>query len=143
MLDRKSFSGYVVILAGGVVSWKCQKQQTVALSTQEAEYVALSNAAKEAIWFGYFLTELGQGKYLGRHTIIHADNQSAIFLAENDEVSDRSKHIDLKHHFIKDAVKKGVIELQYVPSKDNVVDLLTKGLNGRRVQEILPKLGMK
>lgn len=124
--DRKSTSGYLFQIAGGPVSWKSKKQDTVALSTAEAEYMALSCAAQESIWMRRLNSELGnppQGP-----TIILEDNQSAIAMAKNPQFHGRAKHIDIRHHFVREQVSDGTIELKYCPTREMVADILTKGL---------------
>ena len=124
--DRKSTSGYMFQIAGGPVSWKSRKQDTVALSTAEAEYVALSSAVQECIWLQRLLCELG--KPLGGPTAILEDNQSSIAMARNPQFHGRAKHIDIKHHFVRERVSDGSIELKYCPTNEMVADILTKGL---------------
>ena len=96
--DRKSISAYIVILAGGAVSWRSKKQSTVASSSTEAEYMALLEATKESIWVQRLLSELGQT--VENANIIFEDNQGAIALANNPEHHARTKHIDIQYHFV-------------------------------------------
>ena len=124
--DRKSTSGYVFLLGDGAISWKSSKQSCVALSTAEAEYVALSAAAQEAIWLQQLISEL-LNKDIQETTVLE-DNQAAICLAKNPQVHGRTKHIDIKFHFIRDLVDSGRIKLAYCPSEDMVADMMTKGL---------------
>ena len=109
--DRKSTSGYVFLLGGAAVSWKSAKQTTVALSTAEAEYIALSTASQEAMWLQQLMSDLSK-KFL-QETIIYEDNQSTICLAKTQAVHGRTKHIDIKYHFIRDLVEAGKIKLIY------------------------------
>jgi hypothetical protein len=127
---RRSTSGYVFYLSKGPVSWSSKKQATVALSSTEAEYMALTHAAKEAIWLRRFLTELRFEKEvrLQLPTIIHEDNQSAIALAKNPIHHARSKHIDIQFHFIRERIEAGEIELVYTPTEHMTADILTKAL---------------
>ena len=96
--DRKSTSGYLFQIAGGPISWRSKKQDTVALSTAEAEYVALSFASQETIWLRRLTSELNSPPD-GPTTILE-DNQSAIAMARNPQFHGRAKHIDIRHHFI-------------------------------------------
>ena len=121
--DRKSTSGYVFLLGGTAISWRSGKQTCVALSTAEAEYVALSAAAQEAVWLQQLTSDLLKKSI--RETTILEDNQSTICLAKN---HGRTKHIDIKYHFIRDLVEAGRIKLTYCASEDMVADMLTKGL---------------
>lgn len=124
--SRKSRSGFVFLLNDGPISWSSQRQSIVALSTAEAEYVALANGAKEAIWLCKMLNELQI-----EHTTVplFVDNQSAIKLAENAEFHKRSKHIDVRFHFVRDLVKRQDIEIKFVKSKDQLADIFTKPLS--------------
>ncbi|UYV74589.1 hypothetical protein LAZ67_12000206 [Cordylochernes scorpioides] len=93
--DRKSYSGYIFVLGGAAISWCSSKQKCVALSTAEAEYYAICEAAKEALWFTSFMEEIGVGGFKESPLKIYIDNQGAMFHAENEVVSERSKHIDI------------------------------------------------
>lgn len=128
--DRKSVSGYCFTLnksIGPMIAWKSKKQNTVALSTCEAEYMALSAATQESL----FLKQLLNCMDLSTHdkAFIFGDNQSALALAKNNMCNQRSKHIDIRYHFIRSAVSEGRLEVLYVPSQDNVADCLTKPLD--------------
>lgn len=122
--NRRSISGYVFQMAGGVISWKCAKQTSVALSSCEAEYIALSSASQEAIYWFNFQQELHRSKEI----TINCDNQSAMVLAQNNTYSPRTKHIAIKHHFIREAIQNGFVKIKYVPTEDQTADVLTKGL---------------
>ena len=140
---RRSTSGYLLRFAGCWIDWRCHKQETVALSSCEAEYMALTDAATEARWIRTLLAELDSVTHTTRDRtrddtrtpplipaipILHCDNQSAIALAQNDVHHSRSKHIDLRHHFIRDEITAGRITLQWVASHEQVADILTKTL---------------
>jgi hypothetical protein len=101
-------------------------QQVVTLSTAEAEYVSLSMCIQEVIWLVNLLCEMGV-KY-EKPVIIHEDNQSAIAIANNNGYQSRAKHIDIRHHFIREHIKTRKIELQYIESKCQLADFLTKSL---------------
>ncbi|EFN65994.1 Retrovirus-related Pol polyprotein from transposon TNT 1-94, partial [Camponotus floridanus] len=124
--DRRSFSGYIFMLNGGPVSWESRKQRTVALSTTEAEYMALTESSKEAIFLRRFLIELGSNDLSG--IIIYCDNQSAMKLTENPVYHGRSKHIDIRHHFIREAIGRKEFHLKHISTEDQAADFLTKGL---------------
>ena len=121
--DRKSTSGYLFQISGGAVSWRSRKQTCVALSTAEAEYVALASAAQEATWIRQ-LTSVLENR-LQETVTIFEDNQSAICMTKNPQFHGQSKH---KYHFIRDQVDKGTVKLEYCPTKEMVADMLTKGL---------------
>jgi len=124
--DRKSTSGCCFGLGLAVVSWFSRKQQSVALSSAEAEYMAASLASCEAIWLRKMLFGLF-GQPL-RPSVIYCDNQSCIKLTENPVFHDRSKHIGIKYHFIRDYVQKGAVKLEYIPTDEQVADIPTKAL---------------
>ena len=138
--DRKSTSGYLFLIAGGPVSWRSRKQSTVALSTAEAEYVALSIAAQECVWLRRLLSELGDPPR-GPTTILE-DNQSSIAMAKNPQFHGRAKHIDIKHHFVREQVSEGSIELQYCPSNEMFADILTKGLIQQQFATLRERAGI-
>ena len=124
--DRKSTSGCCFVLGSAVVSWISWKQQSVALSSAEAEYMAASLDSCEAIWLHKMLFGLfGQAL---RPLVIHCDNQSCIKLMENLVFHDRSKHIEIKYHFIRDYVQKGTVKLEYISTNEQVADIFTKAL---------------
>ena len=123
--DRKSVSGYVCTLSGAPISWRSKKQTTVALSTAEAEYIALAAAAQEVVWLRHLMRGLGMST---PPTVIHEDNQSAIAIAKNPQFHGRTKHVDIKYHFVRELVNNGSILLGYCASVDMLADLLTKGL---------------
>ena len=122
-----STSGYIFLQGGAAISWKSSKQTCVALSTAEAEYVALSAAVQEAVWLQQLTSDLLSRSI--QETSILEDNQSAICLAKNQQVHGRTKHIDIKYHFVRDLVEAGRIKLTYCASEDMVADMFTKGLS--------------
>lgn len=124
--DRRSITGYVFVMAGGAVSWSSKKQDSVALSSMEAEYMAAASATREAVWMRTFLSEI---RILPTQRIrLLIDNQSAISLAKNTVFHSRTKHIAIRYHFIRKKVDSGEIELKYVPTNWQVADVLTKAL---------------
>jgi hypothetical protein len=130
LLDQKSITGMVFILAGGAVSWTSKKQATVALSTLEAEYLALSLAVRHSIWIRQFYLDL---KLMTNYPLtlkIHIDNQAAIALANDPSHHARSKHFDIQHHFIRNAVDTHQVSIHKIRSEENPADLLTKALPG-------------
>ncbi|KAL5729604.1 hypothetical protein ACHQM5_002532 [Ranunculus cassubicifolius] len=125
--DRKSTSGYVFRLGSKVISWSSKKQQTIALSSAEAEYIAATDATCEAAWLRRILTDLQQEDEAP--TTIHCDNKSAIAMTKNPVFHSRSKHIEIKHHFIRDYVSKGEIQLEYVNTNEQLADIFTKAIS--------------
>jgi hypothetical protein len=125
---RKSTSGYVVMFAGAPVSWISKKQECNALSSCEAEYIAGSIAAQEAMWFKNMINDLHIPGLKIDQIPFYVDNQSAIAVAKNPEHHNRMKHIENRMHFLRDCVQNGNISIRWVPSKDNLADFLTKPL---------------
>jgi hypothetical protein len=116
----------VFILANGAISWSLQKQKTVAQSTTEAEYMAMTNAANQAAWYKSFLMEL---KYMVDNPIpIHGDNKGAIDLALNPVTGRRSKHINIRYHVIRDYIENETISLIRTPTAEMVANGFTKSL---------------
>lgn len=123
--ERKSTSGYVFKMHGGSISWCSKKQPTVALSTTEAEYMSLSLSMQEGLWLQNLQKEL-QPNSPKMH--IFCDSQSAIHLASTNSYHSRTKHIDVKHHYIRNIINDGKIILEYIPTEQMVADALTKPL---------------
>lgn len=122
--DRRSTTGFVFVLNGGPIT--SRSQTSVALSTLEAEYMAMSEATKEGIWLRSLLMDLGHEQKDGLS--IRVDNQSAIKLCDNAEFHNRSKHIDIRYHFVRDESEKGTISFDYIASQENAADVFTKSL---------------
>lgn len=136
---RQAISGYAFLI-GGAVSWSSKRQDVVALSTSEAEYIALSHAIKEAIWLRNYLHEVWK---LPLHpTPVLSDNQSAIALAKDDRYHSRTKHIDIRYHFICYHIEKGNVEVSYCPTEDMVADILTKALPSMKAKHFASCLGL-
>jgi len=140
--DRKSTYGSVFMLCGGPVTWTSKKQASVSTSTTEAEYVALCQGSKEAIWLRQLLREIGFSQFLGDSLGVqmYSDNQSCIALAENPEGHSRSKHIDVQYHYSRQLIEYGKILLDYCPTKDMLADVLTKPLGSHAFKECSLKL---
>lgn len=127
--ERKSRSGFVILMAGGAVSWLSKKQSIVALSSTEAEYISLSSTVRELIWIAQLLKEITGLKLCA---LIQCDNQSAIDLASSKAYRPRTKHIDIRHHHIRDHINHGLIELSYVKTEKQVADSLTKAVTSEK-----------
>jgi hypothetical protein len=138
-VDRKSYSGYLFMNAGGPVSWRCKKQNCVALSSTESEYVSLSQACNEAIYLRNLLKELSNEL---QPVKLFCDNQGALFLASNNAFQARTKHIDIACHHIREHVGKGSIVLAHVCSEKMLADIFTKPLPSPRFQLLTSKLGV-
>lgn len=124
--DRRSYTGYLFKVGNSIVSWESRKQRTVALSSTEAEYMCLSDSCKEALFLCKFLEELFQKPF---KVTIFNDNQSAQKLCMNSMFHARTKHIDIRHHFIREHVSKGSIDVKYLCTKEMLADILTKPLS--------------
>lgn len=139
--DRKSYTGYVFKLSENAISWESRKQRTVALSSTEAEYMAISEAAKEAIYLKNLLCEL-MGKSSSSSVKLYNDNLSAQKLALNPMYHKRLKHIDIRHHFIREAVLNKNIELAYVPTDEMTADIMTKSLGVCKHNKFVSNMGI-
>uniref|UniRef100_A0AAV1UIR5 Uncharacterized protein n=1 Tax=Peronospora matthiolae TaxID=2874970 RepID=A0AAV1UIR5_9STRA len=138
---RRSTSGYVFVLNNGCISWRSKKQRSVALSSTEAEYMALSEATQEATWLKTFMRDLGEEAGDNALTI-YEDNQGAIALAENPEFHKRTKHIDIRYHFVREKVEKNQVVLQYCPTQDMLADIMTKAIAAPQFTILRTKLGI-
>lgn len=138
-VDRRSYSGFAFIFAGAPVSWEARKQRTIALSSTEAEYMAISECTKEAMYLRDVLNSI---EVKCECVILFNDNQGAIKLAQSKNYHSRTKHIDVRHHFIRDKCEQGVIDLRYLCTDRMPADVLTKGLSGTKHYECLRNLGM-
>ena len=137
---RRAISGHAFLIDGGAVSWSSRKQELVTLSTAEAEYVAATHAAKEAIWLRRFITEVLQP--IDGPTTLHCDNQAALALASNGNYHARTKHIDIRYHFIRFVVEDKSIRLVYCPTNDMIADTLTKALPSLKAKHFATSLGL-
>jgi len=137
---RRSTSGYVFTMAGGAVTWSSKRQATVALSTVEAEYVAMSRCAQQMCWIHSWLDEV-KVKY-SLPGLIKGDNHGAIALTKNTKDHGKVKHIDIRHHYIRELIYSGAIILEQVPSADNLADLFTKPLPRDHHQRLLTALNI-
>ena len=109
------------------MSWRSKKQTCVALSTAEAEYVALASATQEAVWLCDLLNCLNES--VSKPVVIHSDSQSAIAMTKNPQFHGRAKHIEIKYHYAREEVEKGTVNLKYCPTSEMLADVLTKGLS--------------
>lgn len=139
--DRRSVSGYICFLYGVPVSWYSHKQATVALSTMESEYMAVTEAAKEIIWLRRLLADLGLAQE--GPTTLFVDNKAAIDLAHNPMHHSRTKHIDIKWHFIREQIDANIINLSHVASAENRADIMTKPLSRSKFENLRDQLLVK
>ncbi|GAV59136.1 hypothetical protein CFOL_v3_02667 [Cephalotus follicularis] len=139
-LDRKSTSGTCQFLGNSLVSWFSKKQNSVALSTTEAKYVAASSCCAQALWLKQQLCDFG---IRIDNVCIKCDNTSAINLSKNHVQHSKSKHIEIRHHFLKDHVEKGDIFLEYIDTLNQVADIFTKPLDNEMFCTLRMELGMQ
>ncbi|GKD94184.1 hypothetical protein Tco_1374021, partial [Tanacetum coccineum] len=123
-----------------MVSWSSKKQRSTAISTTEAKYIAMSGCCAQILWMRSQLKDYG---FLFNKIPLYCDNKSAIALSCNNVQHSRSKHIDIRHHFIREQVENGVVELYFVETNYQLADILTKALPKERFAFLLPRLGMK
>jgi ATP-binding cassette subfamily B (MDR/TAP) protein 1 len=128
---RRSTTGYVFTFGSTAISWVSQLQKIVTISTTEAEYVAVTEASKELIWLQGLLTELGFEQEMN---VLHSDSQSAINLAKNSAFHSRTKHIDLRYHFIRSLIEDGVLKLVKIARSKNPADMLTKPVTTKKLE---------
>ncbi|GJT22664.1 retrovirus-related pol polyprotein from transposon TNT 1-94 [Tanacetum coccineum] len=137
---RRSTSGSVQLLGDRLVSWSSKRQKSAAISSTEAEYIALSGCCAQVLWMRSQLTDYGFGF---NKIPMYCDNKSAIALCCNNVQHSRSKHIDIRFHFIKEHVENGVIELYFVNTEYQLADIFTKALGRERIEFLINKLGMR
>jgi hypothetical protein len=140
--DRHTISGYAFLIDGGAVSWSTKWQDIVALCTTEAEYMAATHAAKEALWLQSFIGELFGLKMNSKPMTLLSDNQSAIALTKDSQFHARLKHIDIRYHFIRWIMNDGKIALEYCPTDDMVANILTKALPSPKAKFFATILGL-
>ena len=136
---RMSQSGYIFTMFGAAVSWKSSLQNVVALSTTEAEYIALTTALKESVWWKGIATDFG----VEQHAVaIGCDNNGALSLAKHQVFHERSKHIDVQLHFVREEVENGRVKLFKVDTAVNAADMLTKPLPREKFELCLRLVGL-
>ena len=138
--DRHSISGYTFFLSQGVISWSLKWQHIIALLSTESEYIAQTHAAKEALWLIGFTDEIRGEK--NQPINLYCDNQGAIALAKDNKFHVRTKHIDLRFHFIREAVEDNKILITYIPTEENVADIFTKALVRPKFKGFVGRLGL-
>ena len=137
--DRKSTSGGCFFLGNNLVSWFCKKQNSISLSTAEAEYIAAGSACTQLMWMKQMLADYG----LEQGTLtLFCDNMSAIYISKNPVQHSRTKHIDIRHHFIRELVESKTIALEHVGTNDQLADLFTKPLDTLRFGNLSQSIGI-
>ena len=140
VVTRKSTSGYVFYIGKSTISWRSNRQSIIVLSSTEAEYISLSAGAQEATWLRRLLCSVGFKQETP--TTIYEDNQGTIALTKNPKSHSRTKHIDIKYHFIREAVENKVVKLVYCGTEKMFADILTKGLPKPKFEELRLMLGV-
>jgi hypothetical protein len=138
-LDRKSTTGGCQFLGCRLVSWQCKKQTSVANSTTEAEYIAAASCSSQVLWLQNQLLDYG---YNFLNTVIYIDNSSTICIIKNPVQHSKTKHIEIRHHFIRDCNEKRLIQVLKIASEHNFADLLTKAFDVSRFQYLIASIGM-
>ena len=139
--DRRSTSGYYTYVGGNLVTWRSKKQNVVARSSVEVEFRAVALGVCEAMWIRRILQELAASEVLPMK--LYCDNKAAISIAHNLVLHDRTKHVEVDKHLIKEKIEGGVVGMIYVPTEGQVADLLTKGLPKKQFDFLVSKLAMK
>lgn len=138
--DRKSNSGYLFKFNGGTISWACRKQSCVALSSAEAEYIALAEICQEVVWLRSLLEDFNEKQM--QPTIIYEDNQSYIKLVYKEKYSKRTKHISTKYNYVKNLSDTDITRYMYCPTEIMVADILTKPLQQVKLKDLRQRSGL-
>lgn len=138
--NRHSITGFIVKYGEGVIAWCSRKQPIVTLSSTESEYVAITDSTKEALFFRMFIAEINYESLETVETL--SDSTGAMAIAKHDKFHQRTKHIDVRYHFIREAVEDAKIKLTYISTKDNIADMFTKPLARPEFQRFASMLGL-
>lgn len=141
MDDRHSFTGTIVALGKNIIDWRASKQKCITTSTMEAEYVALSNSAKEAR-IKMFIKELELDQWINTPYTLFCDNRAAIDFAKNRIERNKTKHVDIAFHNVREKIDNGTLIINYVPSTLNIADILTKAISKITYQEHVKRLNL-
>ena len=141
--DCKSQSGFVFIMCGETVVWKSSKQETTADSTTEDEYIAVSDAAMEAVWIKKFINELGVVPSIVDPIPLYCDNNGAIAQVKEPRFHQRSKHVLRRYHLIREIIGRQDVKIERVPTDQNVADPFTKALSQGKFDQHIDAMGIK
>lgn len=139
--DRKSTSGYFTFVGGNLVTWRSKKQKVVALSSAEAEFRGMAKGLCELLWLRRLMTEIGFAPNCEMN--LFCDNKATIDISHNPVQHDRTKHVEVDRHFIKQNLEDGIICFPYVKSEDQIADILTKAVSSKTFYISLDKLGVQ
>jgi hypothetical protein len=137
--DRKSTSGGCFFLRNNLISWFSKKQNSVALSTTEVEYIAAGSSCSQLVWMKQMLKEYNVQQDV---LTLYCDNLSAINISKNPIQHRRTKHIDIRHHFIRDLVEENIVTLEHVTTEEQIADIFTKALDAKQFEKLGGKLGI-
>ena len=138
--SRKSVSGFIVLLGGSPISWKSKKQETISLSSAEAEYRSLRKVVGQLVCLSRLLTKFGVP--YPKPILVFCESQSALHIAKNPIFHERTKHIEVDYHFVRYVLQQGLISLHHIATKDQLADILKKALTGIKHSSILDKLAV-
>ena len=141
--ERKSTSGYAFLLNNGAITWSSKKQPCIALSTMEAEYVACSAAVQEAVWLRRFFQNLEVVKDASDPVTVHCDSMAALAYAKDSKYHGRTKHIDIRYHYIRDMVAHNEVVLKHISTSLMIADPLTKPIGRDVFQAHVRSLGLR
>lgn len=139
-IDRKSYTGYCFMMSGSIVSWESRKQRTVALSSMEAEYMSMAEACKESMYLRVLLSEVTYQDVCP--VTLYNDSQSAQKFVINHALHRKSKHIDIRYNFLKDAVSNNLVKIKYICTNNMPADVLTKALGASKHYQCIEALGL-
>jgi hypothetical protein len=137
--DRKSISGGCFYVGNNLVAWMSKKQASISLSTAEAEYITVGNYCTQLLWMKTLLGDCG---FSQDTLIINCDNTSAINISKNPVQHFQTKHIDIRHHFLRDLVESEVVSLSFIPTENQLADILTKPLDGSKFESLRKAIGV-